>query len=361
MTNINSTMSKEANANIASQLHTAHSSRHTMPIAVDASANSTCEKGTRCYICLGEDNEDEQPLRRDCSCRGSDAGFVHLACLVEHAASRSKKWNGRDLVEFSKPWEVCLCCFRFYQNKLAMDISSEFVAFVEKEFPGDVCKQIESLDMKLGVLVTMIGSLRPEEKFETSNVAHKILSLINQLRVAKPNLPASYLMREAHAYKSLGQISLQERTGTGARLAVTHFEKQLELEHKIGDAEGAADAKFSIALARSKYEGSNDSNNELLLKVSQDVYKLYSAELGAEDAATINAGGNYAISLNNAKRGIEAEVLLKNLVAVSRRVHGPHHRITKSVELSLQWVHHSNAKLDAIKIRSQLKTTLVGR
>jgi hypothetical protein len=207
----------------------------------------------------------------------------------------------------------------------------------------------------------MIGSLCPEEKCETSNVAHKILSLINQLKVAKPNLPASYLMREAHAYKSLGQISLQERTRTAARLAVTHFEKQLELEHRIGDAEGAADAKFSIALARSKYEGTNDSNNEELFKVSQDVYRLYSAELGVEDAATINAGGNYAISLNNAKRGIEAEALLTNLVALSRRVHGPHHRITKSVELSLQWVNHCNTKLDAIKTRSQVKTTLVGR
>ena len=58
----------------------------------------------------------------------------------------------------------------------------------------------------------------------------------------------------------------------------------------------------------------------------------------------VNAGGNYAISLTNAKRGIEAEALLTNLVAISTRNHGSHHRITKSVEHTLQWVISSNAK-----------------
>lgn len=350
--NICDDMSTEDNATIDA-LSVSHGLRYAMPIEVDDSSHLMCRKDAQCYICLGEGHdENNQPPRRDCSCRGTDAGFVHLACLVEHASSRSKRWDGRDLIEFSKPWEVCLCCFRFYQNSLAVDIATEFVRFVGTQYPGDFCKQIEALDMKLGVLVTMVGSLSPAEKSETCEVARMILNLINQLKVATPQLPVSYLMREAHAYKSLGQIALLERTEEGAQEAVSYFEKQLELEHRIGDVEGAADAKFSIALARSKYEGSNDKNNAELLKVSQEVYQLYSAELGAEDAATINAGGNYAISLNNAKRGMEAEKLLTHLVAVSKRVHGSHHRITKNVELSLHWVDQSNAKLNANLIRA---------
>ena len=35
-----------------------------------------------CYLCLdGGVDDADQPVRRDCACRGTDAGFVHLACL----------------------------------------------------------------------------------------------------------------------------------------------------------------------------------------------------------------------------------------------------------------------------------------
>lgn len=321
-------------------------SHHAMPIKNDSLCPPNDDEEPKCFICLGgEADEAREPLRRDCSCRGTDAGFSHLSCLVENAANRSKRWDGRDLVEFTRPWEVCPICCKFYQSTLAVDISTKFLSFVREEYPGDTRKQIEALDMRLGVLVTMGGgSLQPSDRGETSKVAHRILSLIAQLRRETPMLSVSYLMREAHAYKSLGQVVLQERTAEGAKRAVAHFEKQLELEMTIGDVEGAADARFSIALARSKYEGSDAKNNEELLKVSQDVYQLYAAELGEEDSATINAGGNFAISLANAKRGIEAERLLTKLVTMSTRAHGSHHRITKSVEHSLQWVTTSNSK-----------------
>ena len=47
-----------------------------------------------CYLCLdGGDDEAGQPLRRDCACRGTDAGFVHLSCLAEFAAAKSKAWD----------------------------------------------------------------------------------------------------------------------------------------------------------------------------------------------------------------------------------------------------------------------------
>ena len=110
------------------------------------------------FICLGVDEEnDDPPLRRDCSCRGSDAGFVHLECLVENAKNQNTRWNGRDLIEFTRPWEVCPICCKFYQSTLAVDISTEFLTFVQEAYPGDTRKQIEALDMRLGILVTMWG------------------------------------------------------------------------------------------------------------------------------------------------------------------------------------------------------------
>jgi hypothetical protein len=40
-----------------------------------------------CYLCL--DGGFLEPLRRDCACRGTDAGFVHLSCLTKYAATKS--------------------------------------------------------------------------------------------------------------------------------------------------------------------------------------------------------------------------------------------------------------------------------
>ena len=43
-----------------------------------------------CYLCLDGGVDDAgQSLQRDCACRGSDAGFVHLACLASYAIAKS--------------------------------------------------------------------------------------------------------------------------------------------------------------------------------------------------------------------------------------------------------------------------------
>jgi E3 ubiquitin-protein ligase DOA10 len=45
--------------------------------------------GAQCYICLGEDDENE--LVWDCSCRGDSAGFAHQSCIVQYAEQKSKE------------------------------------------------------------------------------------------------------------------------------------------------------------------------------------------------------------------------------------------------------------------------------
>jgi E3 ubiquitin-protein ligase DOA10 len=46
-----------------------------------------CDEEAVCYLCLDGD-ESGQPLRRDCACRGTDAGFVHVSCLTGFAAAK---------------------------------------------------------------------------------------------------------------------------------------------------------------------------------------------------------------------------------------------------------------------------------
>ena len=57
-------------------------------------ADST-EAPPQCYICLGEDDDDEA-LVRDCSCRGDSAGFAHQSCIVQFNEQKSKEATAKD-------------------------------------------------------------------------------------------------------------------------------------------------------------------------------------------------------------------------------------------------------------------------
>ena len=130
-----------------------------------------------CYLCLdGDVDDDGQPLRRDCACRGTDAGFVHLSCLANYAATKSMQANGMN--EFTDPWETCPSCHQDYQNELAVDIASKFVSFVRRQYPDDTRMQVESLGMKLRALDSMFERLQPVRERELGVTANVMLYLI---------------------------------------------------------------------------------------------------------------------------------------------------------------------------------------
>ena len=108
-----------------------------------------CVEEAVCYLCLdgGVDMGAEEQLRRDCACRGTDAGFVHLSCLAGYAATKSVQASG--MIEFRKPWRVCPGCHQEYQNELGINIATEFVSFVRRQYPRDTQKQVEALNLKL--------------------------------------------------------------------------------------------------------------------------------------------------------------------------------------------------------------------
>jgi hypothetical protein len=290
-----------------------------------------------CYLCL--DGEANEPLRRDCACRDSDAGFVHLSCLAGYAANKSKQTNSMNLGmnEFSKPWRECPGCYQYYQNELGIDIATEFVSFVRRQYPDDTRRQVESLHLKLRALRKMFKRLRPVQKREAGVTANVMLSLIDRMKTEVSPLPLRYFQFESNAYNTHGQIALKEGSEESARRAVVHFENQLEVNKAIGDAEGIVTAKINIAVAKSKYVDGN--NYENLLKASRELYELRIAKLGEEHQYTIRDGRNYAIILRKANRRDEARELLTKLLATSKQVLGTHHNTTKDVESELESFH----------------------
>jgi len=288
-----------------------------------------------CYLCLDADADDDgQPLRRDCACRGTDAGFVHLSCLAEYAEIKSMRAS--DMNEFVNPWLVCPGCHQYYQNELRLDIATEFVSFVQRQYPDETQSQVESLYLKLRALGSMLGRLQPRQKSEAGVTADVILSLIDRMRKDSPRVSMRYSEIEANAHSVHGSIALDEGTEESAKRAVVHFENDLKVSESIGDDDGIATAKADIAYAKSLYEGGN--NNEELLQASQKLYELRVVELGEQHVDTIDAGRSYAINLHNPNRGDEARELLTKLLATSKQFLGPHHSITKEVALALEHV-----------------------
>jgi hypothetical protein len=284
-----------------------------------------------CYLCLDAVDEAGQHVRRDCACRGTDAGYVHLSCLAGFAETKSEQARGMN--DFMKPWGVCPSCHQCYQNELAIDIATKFVSFVRRKYPEDTPKQVEALYLKLHALQSMFERLQPRQKKELGVTANVLLSLIDRMKGDAP-LPKCYSQMEAGAYHTHGRIALDEGTEESARRAVVHFEKSLQVFEAISFARGVATARASIAIAKSKYEG----GNEEVLKASQELYELRVAEHGEENESTIDAGKNYATCLQKANRGDEARELLTKLLATSKQVLGPHHNITKDIEATLKLV-----------------------
>ena len=96
---------------------------------------STKHETESCWICLEEGSDEHgYPLRRDCSCRGELAGFAYLSCIIKYAESKTERWDGIDLAEFTKPWKLCSNFNQDHENELALDLASASVAFAEKQY-----------------------------------------------------------------------------------------------------------------------------------------------------------------------------------------------------------------------------------
>jgi len=120
-----------------------------------------------------------------------------------------------------------------------------------------------------------------------------------------------------------------------------------------GSSSSLKKAKAYLEMARNLFQDADDDNSSVRdiadiefklngINSSSDVDSLRSryeetlAQSGRETTLTIDAGVALAKALHGSDRNIEAEKLLANLLATSRRVHGQDHRCTKNAATALQ-------------------------
>ena len=98
-----------------------------MPLGISYKPPGPPPPAASCYVCL-EHSTDRKPLLRNCACRG-DAGWAHVACLAEFAASKTteaRRENG-PLINIAPCWDNCILCKTPHQQNVALAMAEASV------------------------------------------------------------------------------------------------------------------------------------------------------------------------------------------------------------------------------------------
>jgi hypothetical protein len=129
-----------------------------------------------------------------------------------------------------------------------------------------------------------------------------------------------------------------DQTEASYKRSITYIQKARAIYNLLGLKDGAKLADIRIAmikecLARCDGDGANvPVNASTLLKGVRYNYEYSLKTHGSTSEATLRSGSTYVTELVQAHRGIEAERLSVKMAASSRRVHGPGHNCTISLD-----------------------------
>lgn len=295
-----------------------------------------------------------KPIVRDCACRGQDAGFAHISCIIKYAQKKSEE--ATDSAEFVTPWEKCPNCIQCFQNDLAIHLSDAFVSYAKNIYGysgnelQDKIKVMEALrtqiqaNLSAATHVTLTREIK-DAKDKIENLIHKLLALVDQakeehdLRGWELKPPTTYefqeysyicLTFEAFGYHDLAQLYSVDPSKEGRKTEIGYYSRARAIYDVFGDEVQSKLMTDNIHRVRAESGGDEGRN----LKVCENIYHHALESAGQNATETILTGYNYAVSLLNVYHSIEAERLLTKLAATSRQVYGEEHNCTNiTVEL----------------------------
>ncbi|KAL7524752.1 hypothetical protein ACHAWF_001066, partial [Thalassiosira exigua] len=275
-------------------------------------------------ICLDGDADDERkPIVRDCSCRGDDAGYAHLSCLVHYAETKTKEslLQQRDLMDIMELWETCPNCHQKYQRQVALDMAKSFISVIDEKFPGGhiSTSTLCGLNMVLNTIQGMDYGQHPTLREEGKHAAKKIISVI---QASGGDEFAIFTFSEVENTKDRFEMSLY------------YYEKLRGWHESRGDEMKAKDITARIKEIKSRRDGGSegwdiDRDLETLRKSYAEHVKKYS-----EDSSETLLVGRTLVKLlwGSGLHGLECDRLVTNLLTTSQRVHGLEHPLTKELE-----------------------------
>jgi len=314
---------------------------------------TTIPNGAACYVCLGEEADEEgKPLVRNCSCRGDSAGFAHLSCLTKYSEQKCQQAVEGDMGAFSNPWRFCNNCKQPFQGQLSIDMASAFFSFVEATYghpdssKWDKLKVIDSLRSKIMAPSEMHGTDNANEsiKVEMTLLTNQLLDTIKQTKkdlnmsrwIHKPKGSVEYQYYkmmcgnyEAFAHQQLGAMLMLDTSEEGFKVMITHYKKASAICKLVGMTDMANNLDIMISGQLANKYAVNDEDafstvTSLMMQKKKNDYEQSLNKLGANSHETIASGLSYAYLLRSKNRLIEAERLAIKVAAASRQ----HHKIT---------------------------------
>lgn len=177
---------------------------------------------SHCRLCL---QEGDEPLVRDCSCRGR-TGFKHLSCIVAAAENKSRQafaWNR--MMVTREAFTTCPDCNKDFQNDVCSDLLKARVIFVEREFKTDHMLYLHAMVDRMRVLVRKRSEQYRAEGEETCS---KMLTVIEEIRRTNTQSNA-FMLNVATAYSVMGSFS--------SNRAEEYHEKSREIMQQLDDKE----------------------------------------------------------------------------------------------------------------------------
>ena len=99
-----------------------------------------------------------------------------------------------------------------YQNLLGIDIATNFVSFVQRQYPDNTKRQVEALHLKLCAFTSMLGRLQPVQKKEAGITANVLLSLIDRMKTEVSPLTMWYcILKRLHSTSMVILLSMREQ------------------------------------------------------------------------------------------------------------------------------------------------------
>jgi hypothetical protein len=169
-------------------------------------------------------------------------------------------------------------------------------------------------------------------------IAGLLLKMVTQVPTTEDK--EMFLSIKGSAHHALGTMARREVTLEGDKKMISHFQSYLEVTEELGYSEGICFARVLLADARSMCGGVDIKE---YLSVHLEAYESRVIDFGEEGELTIHAGTRYAQLLLKfsdpryagtalgCERQNEALDLLSKMKAISVRVFGPDHQVTKGI------------------------------
>lgn len=301
--------------------------------AADVS-NNIPPPGAACWICLCEDPDDQgKPIVRDCSCRGNNAGFAHLSCLVDYARMKSAEVErGEGVFAIESPWETCPCCHQKYQRQLAFDMANSLLSYIDCRYPGSNIKKLAAWPIIITAVLTMDYSGSPELRARGKRAAFSAIAAIENSNDTHND--ALYQKMKMHIFINLAKFYKADKSQDGYRMALHCSSTVRDWFKSEGDEEQARETELFMDLINSQRDrqaggGGSARVDEALITSFRISYARALAE-NPHSRTTLNRGMTLTEGLGSSGvHRLEAERQACRMLKLSRLLHGQEHETSK--------------------------------